>query len=32
MFFDGVGPASPDADLVRIAGQHPTFRLTAVTD
>jgi deazaflavin-dependent oxidoreductase (nitroreductase family) len=28
MFFDGVGPKSPDAELARIAGQHPTFQLT----
>ena len=31
MFFDGVGPTSPDADLARIADQHPTFQLTPVT-
>jgi deazaflavin-dependent oxidoreductase (nitroreductase family) len=31
VFFDGVGPKSPDADLARIAGDHPTFRLTPVT-
>ena len=26
-FFDGVGPDSPDADLQRIAPDHPVFRL-----
>ncbi|MEU0333418.1 nitroreductase family deazaflavin-dependent oxidoreductase [Streptomyces sp. NPDC006193] len=27
-FFDGVGPDSPDADLRRIAPDHPVFRIT----
>lgn len=27
MFFDGVGPDSPEADLRRIAPDHPVFRL-----
>lgn len=26
-FFDGVGPDSPDAELLRIAPDHPAFRL-----
>lgn len=29
VFFDGVGPDSPDADLRRIAPDHPVFRLSA---
>ncbi|MFD4573288.1 nitroreductase family deazaflavin-dependent oxidoreductase [Streptomyces sp. NPDC058417] len=28
VFFDGVGPDSPDADLRRIAPNHPVFRIT----
>ena len=28
VFFDGVGPDSADADLRRIAPDHPVFRLT----
>ena len=28
MFFDGVGPDSPDDDLRRIAPDHPVFKLT----
>ncbi|MFF9059549.1 nitroreductase family deazaflavin-dependent oxidoreductase [Streptomyces sp. NPDC101213] len=28
VFFDGVGPDSPDADLRRIAPDHPVFRIT----
>ncbi len=28
MFFDGVGPDSPDADVRRIAPAHPAFRLS----
>jgi deazaflavin-dependent oxidoreductase (nitroreductase family) len=28
IFFDGVGGSSPDADLVRIAPDHPVFRVT----
>ena len=28
VFFDGVGPKSPDEDLRRIAPDHPVFRLT----
>ena len=28
VFFDGVGPESPDAELRRIAADHPVFRLT----
>lgn len=28
-FFDGVGPDSSDADLHRIAPDHPAFRITA---
>ncbi len=33
-FFDGVGPAAPDAELRRISGRHPVFRIAArpVTD
>jgi deazaflavin-dependent oxidoreductase (nitroreductase family) len=27
MFFDGVGPDSAEGELVRIAGDHPVFRL-----
>lgn len=27
VFFDGVGPDSSDADLLRVAGDHPVFRL-----
>ncbi|WP_274912366.1 nitroreductase family deazaflavin-dependent oxidoreductase [Streptomyces sp. WZ-12] len=27
-FFDGVGPESPDDELLRIAPKHPVFRLT----
>jgi deazaflavin-dependent oxidoreductase (nitroreductase family) len=27
-FFDGVGPDSPDAELLRIAPDHPVFRLS----
>jgi len=26
-FFDGVGPDSPDAELLRIAPDHPAFRI-----
>jgi deazaflavin-dependent oxidoreductase (nitroreductase family) len=29
IFFDGVGPDSPDAELTRIAPDHPVFRLAA---
>jgi hypothetical protein len=28
MFFDGVGPDSPNDDLRRIAPDHPVFKLT----
>lgn len=28
VFFNGVGPDSPDADLLRIAPDHPVFRVT----
>ncbi len=28
-FFDGVGPDSPEADLLRIAPDHPVFRLSS---
>jgi deazaflavin-dependent oxidoreductase (nitroreductase family) len=28
IFFDGVGPDSTDADLLRVAPDHPVFRLT----
>jgi deazaflavin-dependent oxidoreductase (nitroreductase family) len=31
VFFDGVGPDSPEAELRRIAPNHPVFRVT-VTD
>jgi deazaflavin-dependent oxidoreductase (nitroreductase family) len=27
-FFDGVGPDAPDAELLRIAPDHPVFRVT----
>jgi deazaflavin-dependent oxidoreductase (nitroreductase family) len=27
VFFDGVGPTSPDAELERIAPRHPIFRI-----
>jgi len=27
MFFDGVGPTSPEPELLRIAPDHPVFRL-----
>jgi deazaflavin-dependent oxidoreductase (nitroreductase family) len=30
VFFDGVGPTSSDAELMRIAPEHPVFRLSAV--
>ncbi|MFJ4693224.1 nitroreductase family deazaflavin-dependent oxidoreductase [Streptomyces sp. NPDC088766] len=30
VFFDGVGPDSPDADLRRIAPDHPVFRITVI--
>ncbi|MBM4825797.1 nitroreductase family deazaflavin-dependent oxidoreductase [Streptomyces actuosus] len=29
IFFDGVGPDSPDTELRRIAPDHPVFRITA---
>jgi len=29
VFFDGVGPDSPEEELVRIAPDHPVFRLSA---
>jgi deazaflavin-dependent oxidoreductase (nitroreductase family) len=29
VFFDGVGPDSPDAELLAIAPQHPVFKLDA---
>ena len=29
VFFDGVGPDSPEADLRRVAPDHPVFRLEA---
>jgi deazaflavin-dependent oxidoreductase (nitroreductase family) len=29
MFFDGVGPDSPQAELERIAPRHPVFRIDA---
>jgi len=29
VFFDGVGPDSPDEELRRIAPDHPVFRVTA---
>jgi deazaflavin-dependent oxidoreductase (nitroreductase family) len=29
VFFDGVGPDSPDDELRRIAPDHPVFRVTA---
>jgi deazaflavin-dependent oxidoreductase (nitroreductase family) len=28
IFFDGVGPDSPDEDVTRIAPRHPVFRIT----
>jgi deazaflavin-dependent oxidoreductase (nitroreductase family) len=28
LFFDGVGPDSPEAELTRIAPKHPVFRLS----
>jgi hypothetical protein len=28
VFFDGVGAASPDAELLRIAPNHPVFLLS----
>jgi deazaflavin-dependent oxidoreductase (nitroreductase family) len=31
VFFDGVSAASPDADLARIAPDHPVFRLQITT-
>jgi deazaflavin-dependent oxidoreductase (nitroreductase family) len=30
MFFDGVGPDAPDAELLRIAPGYPVFRLSPV--
>jgi deazaflavin-dependent oxidoreductase (nitroreductase family) len=30
VFFDGVGPDSSDAELLRIAPDHPVFRLTTM--
>ena len=32
MFFDGVGPDSPDSELRRIAPDHPVFRVDPATD
>ena len=32
IFFSGVGAKSPDEDLVRIAPDHPVFRLTIADD
>ncbi len=32
IFFDGVGPDSPESELVRIAPDHPVFRLSARSD
>jgi deazaflavin-dependent oxidoreductase (nitroreductase family) len=29
-FFSGVGPASPDAELERIAPDHPVFRIDSI--
>jgi len=29
VFFGGVGPDSPEADVRRIAGDHPVFRITS---
>ncbi|WP_306190667.1 nitroreductase family deazaflavin-dependent oxidoreductase [Streptomyces sp. MK5] len=31
IFFDGVGPDSPEAELRRIAPNHPVFRLTVTS-
>ena len=31
VFFDGVGPDSRDAELRRIAPDHPVFRVTVTT-
>lgn len=31
IFFEGVGPDSPDADIAGIAGRHPVFRLDPVS-
>ncbi len=31
-FFEGVGPRSPEADLRRIAPNHPVFRITVSGD
>ena len=31
VFFNGVGPDSPDADLRRIAPDHPVFRITVTS-
>ena len=32
MFFDGVGPESPESELRRIAPDHPVFRVDPATD
>jgi deazaflavin-dependent oxidoreductase (nitroreductase family) len=32
IFFDGVGPGSPDDDLRRIAPAHPAFRISVSSD
>ena len=32
MFFDGVGPDSPESELRRIAPDHPVFRVDPATD
>ena len=32
VFFDGVGPDADDAQLLRIAGDHPVFRIEQPTD
>ena len=28
VFFDGVGPVAPDAELLAITPNHPVFRIT----
>jgi deazaflavin-dependent oxidoreductase (nitroreductase family) len=29
-FFEGLGPSAPDADLLRIASNHPVFRIEKI--
>jgi hypothetical protein len=31
VFFDGVGPASSDAEILAVAGKHPAFEVLPTT-